>query len=296
MHYAIPGGYQLVRLAAYIAMSSLASSYQKKYVTLRDAAIISGYTVAELRNFAKIGLVPFKKKASRLYVRFDAFEKISEHTSAQRTAAQATAPAAAAKTKTKTMTISTRPTMSLLPFTAPNRTLVKILEPVAFAAALVMTLHLALLPAYAEKIVVGLEISAGSVALMGDSLHAAVSATVRLPETLGTELARAVTSSPGTYPVQVVRTVPPAVASGEGIVAGVVTNNSAHFRVRSAALVPQEPAYEAGPVESMLIGIADVSQALGSFMDELSVSTQSAMVETLSFDKLDPFVTNTFRW
>ncbi|HLC45053.1 MAG: hypothetical protein A2722_02565 [Candidatus Doudnabacteria bacterium RIFCSPHIGHO2_01_FULL_50_11] len=256
------------------------SSYQKKYISLKDAAIISGYTVSELKNFTKIGLVPSRKRGKSVYIRFDAFEKINDRKKAD--------------AEKKSMVTTKKPAMqyqvgapaalSLIPFTKPHPTLVKILEPVAFTAALVMVLHLTMIPTVSEKIVWGLDLSADTVAFMGDTTAASIAATVSLPDTLSAQLAAVIVNPE--YSGSVVQLMPQ--------VAGVSISAEKPKRL-SIAAIPEGSGYGSS-VDSMLISIADASDNFQTFLTQFSDSTERALVGSLTFDNLDQFVTTTFRW
>ena len=174
--------------------------------------------------------------------------------------------------------------LSLIPFTKPHPTLVKILEPVAFTAALVMVLHLTMIPTVSEKIVWGLDLSADTVAFMGDTTAASIAATVSLPDTLSAQLAAVIVNPE--YSGSVVQLMPQ--------VAGVSISAEKPKRL-SIAAIPEGSGYGSS-VDSMLISIADASDNFQTFLTQFSDSTERALVGSLTFDNLDQFVTTTFRW
>lgn len=142
------------------------AAYKKKYLTLPEASVISGYTAKELRNFCKIGLVPSRKYKSQILIRFDAFEKLNQ----QRTMTEP-------KIKNSPR-VSPAPSTAILPFTKPNRQLVSVLQPVALAAALVMVLYMASLPGNAESFLGSVVYPMDTVAVMADSTESLIATSI----------------------------------------------------------------------------------------------------------------------
>lgn len=142
------------------------AAYKRKYLTLSEASVISGYTAKELRNFCKIGLVPSRKYKSQILIRFDAFEKLNQ----QRTMTEP-------KIKNSPQ-VSPAPSTAILPFTKPNQQLVSVLQPVALAAALVMVLYMASLPGNAESFLGSVVYPMDTVAVMADSTESLITTSI----------------------------------------------------------------------------------------------------------------------
>jgi hypothetical protein len=244
-------------------------AYKKKYITLRDAAIISGYTQNELKNFVKIGLIPFRKAKNKLYIRFDAFEKIQEH----KTGAEKPVAKALGKTPMKTNdTIK-----SLVPFTTPSQALVKILEPVAFTAALFMVFHLATIPRVAENVVASLDAPGKALAYMGTQVEELITSSVAIPVTLASAA-----DSFNPIPARYTTTAAPA-----GLVAGTSTING--------ALPPTVSSSETA-VERFFNGIADASDAYQRVINTVDQKASEVVFTSLRFEKVDPYLQAAFRW
>ncbi|MBI4054251.1 MAG: hypothetical protein HY397_02895 [Candidatus Doudnabacteria bacterium] len=311
------------------------SSYQKKYISLKDASIISGYTVAELRNFCKIGLVPHRKIKRQLCVRFDAFEKINEHKSKA-------VPQSASQDKMKPSSASRSQVVpwkeelkGLVPFTTPAPAAVKILEPVAFAAALVMSLHLGLTPTVVDRMVSMLalthataeyasqsaedlmvlsgEQAAGFVGLSAGSLNLASEAAESLASHSAKILASAVKVSGGTLAYMgaltedlISTSVDVAFVIG-GQVSGIkpLPDDASGYVVSQGAVAGafSEEADTDGSVgaeesllEQALIGIADGADKFERVVLEIDERAYNGLIETLQFESLDPIIQQTFRW
>jgi hypothetical protein len=244
-------------------------AYKKKYITLRDAAIISGYTQNELKNFVKIGLIPFKKAKNKLYIRFDAFEKIQE--------SKAGKAKTVSKAQGKTPMKTNETLKSLVPFTTPNRALVKILEPVAFTAAMFMVLHLTMIPQVAQNIVASTSLPGQTLAYMGTQVEDLIYASVSVPVTLATTMAT-------------VSTPPPRYATANstvGRVAGTATVN--------APLPPTVSSSETA-MERFFNGIADASDSYQGAINAIDQKATEVVFTSLTFDKVDSYLQAAFRW
>lgn len=302
------------------------ASYQKKYLNLKEASVISGYTAAELRNFCKIGLVPSRKVKSKLFIRFDAFEKLNDQKSQKTSTVSKTVPKA----------VTTPTVTSLLPFTTPSRHLVKTLQPVAFAAALVMVLHIVSLPAASENVVgavmftadtvdfmadstqelvagsydmvaAGLSVSADTLAYMGNStaelmavssesvaVTLSVSADTLVFMSNSTESLMATSYELAASTAQSVASLPaPFAAKAVSVpqVAGVTTQNLERAQSASLASVDSET-----DLENLLIGIADGSDQMENYLVDLSNTAFSSLINALRFESLDEGIQQTFKW
>ncbi|MEK9181117.1 MAG: hypothetical protein AAB871_02700 [Patescibacteria group bacterium] len=301
-------------------------SYQKKYISLKDASIISGYTVSELRNFVKIGLAPFRKIKNRLFIRFDAFEKISDHTSAKPGMTTLRAKPFVSKIKkslTDTLTLvsnlnqdraslktqnlkvalpgkgstgvkkqtgaesrsktKTKNSMtSLIPFVQPNRTLVKILQPVAFAAALIMVVHVTSLPGVSEKIVYGVGVTEATIDYMADSTTDLLAMSLDVPVAVAKSQATLVVSSP------VVTAMTG--QNSQGQVAGVAVGGQVNQSQ------PVVPANLNENLTNFFVAIADASDSFQKTVEEIGDEGFNLILSNLRFEKLDPMIQKTFQW
>lgn len=297
------------------------ATYQKKYLTLNDASVISGYTVAELRNFTKIGLVPSRKVKGKLCVRFDAFDKLNQ----------------AHQTPTTKAVSAKRAPTSLLPFTAPANALVKILEPVALASALVMTLYIGMMPNVAYRVVDAFETTYQTVAFMGHSTEDLIVAadSVAVSIASGSESALDFTSSSFTdLTAMSFDQVSPVLESSVGVVATfggytqslIETSVDLAFvtveKINSIPAMPQplaEARYvpqvagvstqsgtvarpagatsvaENSSVEQALIAIADGAAAFERFVVDIDARASSSLINAFRFESLDSFIQQTFR-
>jgi len=247
-------------------MNAYMSKNARKYIPLKEAALISGYSISELRNFTKIGLVPFRKRGSRLFIRFDAFEKLNE--------TQATKSKKISKTKSPQITMK-----SLVPFTTPNRTLVKVLEPVAFAAALVLTLQGVALPGVAEKIETALDINMKTVDYMANTFSELIAVGVTVPLELGYKVATISTLS----------AAPVGKNTAQPIVAGASTSIS---QVVDAVVVSTT---QEGVISNTLISIADGAESFERFLGGLSEKTLDILVNPFQFSNIDSGLQSFFR-
>jgi len=296
------------------------ATYQKKYLTLNDASVISGYTVAELRNFTKIGLVPSRKVKGKLCVRFDAFDKLNQDRQAP----------------TKAVSAKRAPT-SLLPFTAPSKALVKILEPVALASALVMAMYIGMMPNVAYRVVDTFDTTYQTVASMGhsteDLIIASDAAAVSIAS--GSESALNFTSESFTDLTAIsIDQISPIVESADGVVAtfggytqslietsvnlafatiGKVSSIPAMSQsLAEARYVPQvagvstrsgsvakQPRVRSvpanNPAERVLIAIADGADVFERFVNNVDMRASNSLISAFRFESLDSFIQRTFR-
>lgn len=248
----------------------------KKLLTLKEASVISGYTVSELRSFLKIGLIPSVKRKGKVFVRFSAFEKLSAKKDAgsTRSAKKSTAP--------KVISMNKLNITSLVPFTKPNRAMVKVLEPVSFAAAIVMILYVLSMPGAAMNIVGGIALANDTVAFMGQSTMNLVTTAVSLP--VITE--RSV--------VAVIPEIAPdrMMINGEvGRVAGIATvNNVSQIPDNASSMNIAQRS------DQVFISIADASETFERTVNQISDQSFDLLVSSLSFQKLDPIIQQTFKW
>ncbi|MDP2932660.1 MAG: hypothetical protein Q8N81_00840 [bacterium] len=303
-------------------MSSLMATYQKKYLTLNDASVISGYTVAELRNFTKIGLVPSRKVKGKLCVRFDAFDKLNQGRQIQ--------------TPAKAVSAKRAPT-SLLPFTAPSRALVKILQPMALASALVMAMYIGMMPNVAYRVVDTFDTTYQTVAFMGHSTEDLIIAsdTVAVSIVSGSEGALNFTSESFTDLTAIsIDQVAPIVESADGVVATfggytqslIETSVNLTFAIvgevssipamsqslAEARYVPQvagvstqsglvakrsrvKSVPENNSAERVLIAIADGADVFERFVNNVDMKASNSLINTFRFESLDYFIQRTFR-
>ncbi len=263
-------------------------SSNKKYVSISDASAVSGYSVKELRNFVKIGLIPSRKVKGKVCVRLDAFSDLNRHRQ----------PSAASSSKQQARPIGPtalreRPVMSLVPFTTPHPALTKILEPVAFTATLVMVLYLTMIPGVSEAIVgsagTSLDISQRTVAQFGQSAYELIDTSVSLPQrAIAALMPEQIDAS--TYQSIVYVTT----SAGEGRVAGIADLRAAV--TRPALVVESEVVTFGNTIDAMMVGIADASDSALRFLDGLSDKTMETLVGNLTFDKVDAAVSQSFRW
>lgn len=254
------------RVCLFIEMTSYMAKQAKKYIPLKEASVISGYTASELRNFTKIGLVPFRKQGSRLFIRFDAFEKLNEGQNEK----------SKTNSKTKTPELSMK---SLVPFTTPNRTLVKILEPVAFAAALILTLQAVALPGVANKIESALEINMQTVDYMANTFSELITVGISVPLELGYRIATVSTLSAASVSHN----------TQEPVVAGISASTS---DIHDAAVLTTS---EEGVIAHTLISIADSADDFQRMLNGLSEKTLDVLVNPLEFSNIDSGVQSFFR-
>ena len=253
------------------------ANYKKKYITLRDAAIISGYTTTELKNFCKIGLVPHRKRKNRLYIRFDAFEKLNEVGEKEK-ATQTTKKAASNNKKPTKM----KGSQSLIPFKTPHRALVKVLEPVAFTAAVAMVLYVSLIPTVAQKIVFGVDVAESSLVYIGNTVEDLFTSSAALPVNVVVKVANMKTLKSS-------EVAPEFAAARVAGVSTVQTRGSS-----TPADLEQQVSNPAG-ISKALIGIADASESFESSLQNLTQKTHRAIVEKLRFENMDSGITNFFR-
>ncbi|PIR96892.1 MAG: hypothetical protein COT91_04205 [Candidatus Doudnabacteria bacterium CG10_big_fil_rev_8_21_14_0_10_41_10] len=238
---------------------------QKKYITLKEASVISGYTVKELHNFIKIGLITAGKKKNKIVVPFDAFEKISEQTPVLKS--QKSAPKNKRVSKTKSMT--QKPITSLVPFVKPHPTMLKVLESTALAAAMVMAFHVGMIPTVADKVVHGLDLSYQTVAYMGGTVEELMIEGVKTPIIIGKKIAGISTLNPAAgYDES------PQVA---GVSAEAISNLSGSENNFSIV----------DTVEGALIGIADAAESFERTLDLLQHKTNELLIQNLQFENLD---------
>ena len=250
------------------------ATYAKKYISLKDAAVISGYTVRELRNFIKIGLISSRKIKKKVQVPFSAFEKINESKANKSNTA---APRMKLKAAGQTAMIK-KPITSLIPMPKPHGGLVSVLQHTTFAAAMVFSLYMGMLPTISEKIVFGVELTHATIDQMSESMLDLVYNSVAIPVEAGSKLARvAVLPQASGY-------------SDAGVVAGASTSSSEESfqeAVDSADL--------AELVTGILIGIADASDSFQNALDDLAELTDEVLIESLQFENLDSGIQSFFR-
>ena len=241
---------------------------QKKYITLKEASVISGYTVKELHNFIKIGLITAGKKKNKIVVPFDAFEKISEQTPVLKS--QKSAPKNKRVSKTKSMT--QKPITSLVPFVKPHPTMLKVLESTALAAAMAMAVHVGMIPTVAEKVVYGLDLTQETIAYMGGTVEELMIEGVKTPIIIGEKIAGISTLHTADGYNEI---------SGSAKVAGtsVEATNNLSGSEKSFNLV--------GIIEGVLIGIADASESFERSLDSLQYKTNELIIQNLQFENLD---------
>lgn len=233
------------------------ATYKGKYISLKDAAVISGYTVSELRNFIKIGLISSKKIKNTLKVPFSAFEKINEDKKSK-TATLKVSP----KSNTQTAMIK-KPETSIIPMPKPHEGLVSILQHTSLAAAMVFSLYIGMLPTVSEKIVFGVNLTYATIDQMSDAVMELTYSSVALPVELGSRLAQvAVLPSAEGYAVT-------------GAVAGVSTSS-----VDQSVNLSES-------ISNALIGIADASDSFEKTLDGLAIKTDEILIHSLNFENLD---------
>lgn len=262
---------------------ALSSASKNKYLSLRDAAIISGYSLAELRNLIKAGLMPVRKKSRRLFIPLQAFGTLNKQLSHKASSKKSMT----TKADNKMITSLAVPAMvSLVPFTTvPDPRLLRVLQPVTFAAVLAMTLHIGLTPVYAERIVGVVDMAAGTLALMGDSTRSLLDQTVTLPVHVAVAASEVA--------VTAVAPVIGFYGFDGGQVAGAATLQA---EVRASALAAiAEPETYSSTLEGILVGIADASDSMQRFLNRLNAKTLEVLVYNNTFDKWDEAV-GQFRW
>lgn len=252
----------------------------KKYISLKEASIISGYTVKELRNFIKIGLITCRKQKNKIVVPFNAFEKISDNVKTAQTKKSVTK---GRKTKqtVKTKAIMKMPNMNLVPFTKPHPVAVKVLESTALVAVAIMSFYVGTMPAVAEKIVYGLEVSNQTVAYMGEMVEELITEGVTTPVAIGQKIAGISTLNPvEAYEIdQMVRV---AGISTEAEVVELVESQGLDFSV-------------VGTLEDALIGIADAAETFERTLNQLSDKTGESLIYNFQFENLDNGIQDFFR-
>ena len=254
------------------------ATYKRKYIDLKDAAVISGYTVSELRNFIKIGLIPSRKVKNKIRVPFSAFEKINESKKSKSDAPVNQVQSKVAGHLEQSRKVIKQPVTSLIPFTKPHRGLVAVLQHTSLAAALVFSLYLGMLPTISEKIVFGIELTHATIDQMSDTVLDLVYTSVAIPMEAGAKLARvAVLPQASGY-------------ASAGVVAGASSSSS------------EESFQEAGEsadlvefVTSTLINIADASDSFERTLDDLAEFTDEVLFESLQFGNLDDGIQRFFR-
>lgn len=290
-------------------MLSYMAKYQNKYISLKDASIISGYTLAELRNFCKIGLIGSKKVRNRVCIRFDAFDQLNEKRGAQNKSAGKAVSARLSQT-------------GLLPFTTPSRALIKTLEPVALAAALVMALYIGMMPPVAGQIVGMFETSGNTLAYMGESAANLMETSSSYVSDLvvGTEAAVDALASANVKAVaSVMDTLNPAVEMSGAVLAefggstkGLMEKSVdlAYAVSESAGSIPamRQPLAEARYLPQVA-GVATHAEVVASnqpaadyfgqfrgFVSGVDKQIFYSLVDSLRFENLDNSITNTFHW
>lgn len=250
------------------------SQYQNKFIPLKEAAIISGYTLAELRNFCKIGLIAHKKEGRRFLVHFGAFEQMNETGDKPVEAKQVHEfPSESRVSQQKAPALK-----DLVPFTQPHKVLVRILEPVAFAAAIVLSLQLAMTPNIADKVVSTLDLSVSTVEFMTDTFDRAIATSVDLPVVTATKIAQVQTLSADS-------------STGELLprVAGASTTTD-----YGSVLQATEGSSETF-LERVLIGIADSADYFDRAINSLGRRVDTVLVGSLQFDNIDSGIQKFFR-
>jgi len=250
------------------------ANYKRKYIPLKDAAIISGYTVSELRNFIKIGLISSRKVKNKIQVPFSAFEKINE---SKKSKSGPSVPKGKLNS-TRHTAMTKKPITSIIPFSKPHGGLVSALEHTAFAAAMVFSLYMGMLPTVSEKIVFGVELAHATIDQMSESVLDMAYNSVAIPVGVGSKLARVAVS-------------PQALGySNTGVVAGAATSFS-----EQSSLEAGDSADLGEFVTSILIGIADASDSLQQKLDDLAEFTDEALIESFQFENLDDGIQRFFR-
>lgn len=248
-------------------MSFYMVKYQNKYIRLSDASTISGYTTQELKNFCKIGLIPFKKQKNKLYIRFDAFEKINQTN---------TAKPEAGKKEAKAVTTPT--IKSLIPFTMPHPTMVKALETVAFAAALVMTLHVTAMPNVGNRVLDTIDRSGATVAYMADTMSGLLQTGVAVPLEIGSKIASISTLS-ATEQLGTLGNQPMVAGISAATDVDIVTTTSTDNNIAT----------------NTLIRIADSAQDFSNLLNRMSRETYNLLVSPYHFENLDSGIQAFFR-
>jgi len=254
------------------------AKYRKKYIPLKDAAVISGYTVSELRNFIKIGLISSRRIKNKLQVPFSAFEKINESKKSTSDAAVLKPKSKATRHLEQSREVIKKPITSIVPFTKPHGGLVSVLQHTTLAAAMVFSLYLGMLPTISEKIVFGIELTHATIDQMSGTVEDLVYSSVAIPVEAGSKLAQ-------------IAILPQASGhSNAGVVAGASTSSS------------EQSSQEAGDsadlgefVTSTLIGIADASDSFQRTLDDLAELTDEALIESFQFENLDNGIQTFFR-
>jgi len=241
----------------------MSSAYSKKYISLKEAATMSGYTIPELRNFIKIGLIPSKKQKNKIVVPFSAFEKISE----QQAPKVENSPKAAPAVATPSHSLTLKPLSAVIPFTTPNKHLVKVLESTALSAAMVMAFYVGTLPTVAEKIVFSLELSNATIAYMGQSAENLIENSVAMPVAAMAKIAAVQTYAP---------TI--AQADDNGLVAGAMTVSS--------TVATQNESGDSDFV-NLMNNIADLSDSFERQVNNLAGKTQEVLIGNYTFDNID---------
>mgnify|MGYP001586030188 FL=1 len=171
---------------------------------------------------------------------------------------------------------------SLIPFVQPNRTLVKILQPVAFAAALIMVVHVTSLPGVSEKIVYGVGVTEATIDYMADSTTDLLAMSLDVPVAVAKSQATLVVSSP------VVTAMTG--QNSQGQVAGVAVGGQVNQSQ------PVVPANLNENLTNFFVAIADASDSFQKTVEEIGDEGFNLILSNLRFEKLDPMIQKTFQW